>query len=193
MNFFNEQNKGSGFTYLVGHGNKGWWFNHYIHGDHQNFSYIRCYPDIYPNRMLTNGEKLPVLILDGCHLCDFSMTIEELFISRTFRCFGYVFLMLQNGGSIASIGNTAVCYGAEGTDYLDLYDGCLYARFFEEYGNGTDSDRLGDYLNRVITHYINDPYMFGTDINIRDNILHTKCLESTVLLGDPSLMVGGYP
>ena len=90
----------------------------------------------------------------------------------------------MGGGSIATIGYTAIGKGDKGIGYPDSYCGYLQTRFFEVYGSGVDI--LGDIWREEITNYVND-------FNAADDILHCKVVENWILLGDPSLRVGGYP
>jgi hypothetical protein len=179
-NFIREQNKGSGITYLVGHGTPGSWYNHQYHGDFTKFEYLR-YRDV---RKLKNNNKLPVAIVHGCNVATFDKNFFEGLKYFTIECFCWLLTKMKNGGSIATIGNAAISYGLGGDNFLDRLSGYLSSRFFKVYGNETDI--LGEIWKNVNEDYVNE---IG-----RDNLdkLDYKMIQTWIIIGDPSLKIGGY-
>ncbi len=81
--------------------------------------------------------------------------------------------MKNNGGAIATIGATRTAYGS-----LSMGCGYLSIQFYEEYSS---SETVSQMLTKAQNNYINNLW--------RDY----STLEEFILLGDPSLKVGGYP
>ena len=82
------------------------------------------------------------------------------------------------------MGNTGLGMGLPGFDYPDGLDGWLLPRFFYHYGvegvpyaGAAHSSAIGDYAIEF-------------DINTGD--ADRQMIEQWPLLGDPSLMIGGY-
>jgi hypothetical protein len=179
-NFIREQNKGSGFTFLLGHGDWGSWFNHQYYANFQNWLIIRCIHLL----LLRNGNKLPVVVIGGCNTASFDKDLIRGSICYTIECFSWMYARKLFGGGIATLGNTAICKSESGENYPDIYNGYLACRFFEIYGNGTDI--IGDIWKQEITKYVQI-------YDASEDMLHCKAVENWVLLGDPSLRIGGYP
>jgi hypothetical protein len=177
--FLTEQNKGSGFTIMMGHGDIGSWFNHQYYANFQDWTIIRS---LYL-WSLHNDIKTPVAVVSGCLAACFDKDFWTGSTSFTIDCFCWVFTKQKNGGSIAALGNTAICRGVKGVENPNIYEGYLTTRFFEIYGNETDI--LGDIWKTEIARYVDH-------FNARNDILHCKSVEIWALLGDPSLKIGGY-
>ena len=178
-NFLVNQNDGSGFTFFSGHGDLGTWFNHQYYTDFRNWINIRCLHLLF----LTNGYKLPVVVIAGCHTAGFDKDFHGGSIYFTIECFSWMYTRKIFGGGIATVGNTAISRGEGGVGFTEIYNGYLSTRFFEVYGNGTDI--LGDIWMEEITQYVGN-------FNAADDLLHCKTVENWVLIGDPSLRIGGY-
>jgi hypothetical protein len=88
-------------------------------------------------------------------------------------CFGWNWVKKSNGGAIATIGATRTAYGG-----IDSGAGKISIEFFSAYKN---SETLGQMMTQAQNGYITDvPNDFFT-------------VEEFILLGDPSLKIGGYP
>jgi len=88
-------------------------------------------------------------------------------------CFAWNWVKKSNGGAIATIGATRTAYGG-----IDSGVGKLSIEFFSAYKN---SETLGQMMTQAQNGYITDvPNDFFT-------------VEEFVLIGDPSLKIGGYP
>ena len=179
-NFIAEQSNGSRFTYLVGHGRPGSWMNYPFHGNFQEFCYIFCYKD-FPS--IQNGDMLPVVVVHACNAATFDKNLFQNMRDTTLECFCWRLTCKENGGSIATVGNTAINYGSSGMEFTQSLSGYMSSRFFKVYGNGTDV--VGDIWRGVITEYV-DYIPKLNELNKQDY----KTLESWVLLGDPSLRIG---
>ena len=91
----------------------------------------------------------------------------------------------KGGGSIGTIGNTGFGYGYINGYCTEGLGGWINPQFFDAYANQS-KDILGEAHSQAITDYI--------DIIGRVNIeqIDRKTIEQWVLLGDPSLKLGGY-
>jgi hypothetical protein len=88
-------------------------------------------------------------------------------------CFAWNWLIKSNGGGIATIGATRVAFGG-----YDSGAGKLSIEFFSGY---EESETVGEMMSKAQFGYIMDvPWDYFT-------------VEEFVLLGDPSLKIGGYP
>jgi hypothetical protein len=72
-------------------------------------------------------------------------------------------------------------------DCIQYYDGYFETSFFQKYMDGYDI--LGETFGQTITGYLQTFWIEGQPWPRFD----TKEVESRVLLGDPSLKIGGYP
>jgi len=194
---------GCGFVHFSGHGSPGMWmakdFTQDPHG-----KYILGL-DVYHMPMLSNDGKYPVVVIGGCHNSMFNATFVDSFIGciKSFsgdltwywmpipECFGWWIVKVNGGGAIGSIGCTGLGYGTIGDsdndgipDCIQYLLGWLETRFFELYGQ-ENVDVLGDMWGGAITGYAN---LFPP----MEDKIDLKTIEEWVLLGDPSLKIGGY-
>jgi hypothetical protein len=205
-NIIREINDGCGFLLLDGHGSPAWW-NTYWPGEFTTHI-INGGMSIYQFYRLHNNEQLPICILGGCHCNQFNVsllaTMTDLWNRRSMwsdglpiaECFGWGLTKLSRGGAIATIGTTGLGYEAGGEvgdldgdmlnepDCVEALGGYLETQFFKAYGvNHTDV--LGNTWCTAINKYLNIyPGMLNRD--------DAKTIEQWVLLGDPSLKIGGY-
>jgi len=184
-------NRGAGFIYFSGHGNKRLWQTNYPNG-----SWVGRFAPLQM-LFLFNKNKLPVCIVEGCHNSEF-VTISEYKKDNTYSsssiktkikgCWSWILTSKKLGGSIATIGPTGLCwYGAEyaggGTNWLSI-------QFFKEYANGTEI--LGELWKNAITLFL-DNFIINWETPAGGaSSLDAKTVEEWVLLGDPSLKIGGY-
>ena len=203
----NAISKGSGFVFFSGHGSPNVWANHYpgIPGNRAiadveglRVSEFDGFKLTFQMNELSNEYKLPVIVVGGCHNSMFTVSlipsILNMFIHSnnmhtyglpTPECWGWWPVKMSKSGAIATIGNTGYGYG-----YLGEYcttggvDNWITTEFFLQYGtNGHDI--LGEAHAQSLTSYINN-------IGLGDEG-DAKTVEQWVLLGDPSLKLGGYP
>lgn len=181
-----EINKGCGFWYLSGHGSNRLWLTHA-----SDKSIVGLF---YSLNMLFlfNKNKLPICLVEGCLNSNF--TSEPFcflkawdFITWSKECWSWQLVSKSNGGSIATIGCTGLCwygveYGGGGADWLNL-------QFFKEYKNGTVI--LGKIWKNALTRYIeNFPIDWETPFGGVSSI-DAKTVQEWTLLGNPSLTIWG--
>jgi hypothetical protein len=185
-------NKGAGFVSYSGHGFEHGW------GTFRPNSVTKrkiVYYTPYING-LKNGNKLPIIFFDACltSKLDFNITDLQNYYrglgtllarilglssdpSDSYQCFSWSFLAKENGGAIATIGSTRTAY--TWVDSTGVYGGAGYlnVHFFDAYEEGISVGQMmtssqNDYIQHVGPDYFT--------------------LEEFILLGDPSLMTGGY-
>jgi hypothetical protein len=218
QDLIDEFSKGYGFAFMSGHGSPNSWGDHFpgVPGNRKYgsftgltvttlklFSPFVTFP-VYPMETLENYDKPSVTLIGGCHNSQFNVsmiagildilpyTFPNIFKPKSMwchgvpvpECFSWYLVKLPNTGAIATIGNTGLGYGILGEDCLiGGFDGGICIEFFKQYGqNGYHV--LGDAYGQTLISYINT-----FDMNEDD---HIKSLQQWVLLGDPSLMIGGH-
>jgi len=180
-NFIEKQNEGSGFTFLSGHGETDYWFTHPLCNDFSSWVYIRTI-DFRLNK-LNNMEKLPIIVVGGCFIASFDCI--PILDYPTRECWAWTLVARKNGGSIATIGDSALEYGLPGEYFTERYGGYIETHFFEIYGS-RNINILGNVWGEEITDYCNK-------FKSANNFYDYKAVEEWTLLGDPTLMIGGYP
>jgi len=207
---------GAGFVYFSGHGNPMGWSTH----PYQEFD---TWIDFSKKEIkdLENNEKLPVLVVGGCHNSQFNVSVLRLLTDgllafwkgeATPECWGWIMTRKINGGSIATLGNTGLGYGSVGDGPVDeVYDsipddipdciqymgGWIESHFFETY-NYQGKEILGETWGVTITDYVNTfPIDWARqwigEKPYSGDIIDCKTVQEWVLFGDPSLKIGGYP
>jgi hypothetical protein len=203
-------NQGSGFIFFSGHGSPFSWGNHYpgIPGNRRNadvdglnvvnidyyFPYL--YTPLLPMNELSNGDKLPVVVVGGCHNSMFSVTLLSTLLDKNnnhhTHCFGvptpeawsWYLTRLTTGGAIACIGNTGYGFGILGEDCTTGgEDNWITTEFFKQYGT-EGKEVLGDAYSQSLSEHL---LAFG-----RSDGGNLQSVQQWVLLGDPSLQIGGY-
>jgi len=178
-------NNGAGFIDYSGHGFEIGVATHPPNSDDTTWV------PYHTNHLLgaTNGNKLPIIFLDACLTAKLDFNISELIgyagenlqlfvnkfstiASRLFPTFAWCMVKKSNGGAIATIGATRTAFG--GIDY-----GCGYLaiHFWQAYST---SETVSQMLTKAQNDYIT---------NIPDDLF---TVEEFVLIGDPSLKMGGY-
>jgi len=206
--------EGAGFIFFSGHGSPNVWANHFpgVPGNRQNGDVdglkvinLKLYAPYFelpirPMNQITNGNKLPVVVVGGCHNSMFTVTALRALIDRyneynmhtysqpTPECFDWYMISLPDAGAIASIGNTGYGYGILG-EWCTIggLDNWITVEFFKQYGEG-GQDILGEAHSLTISEYITH---FKIDEKDWDSA-HEKTVQQWVLLGDPSLKLGGH-
>jgi len=189
--------QGYGFLNFEGHGNPMSWANHppqdgntWIGIDETQF-------------MLFGNEGMyPVCVIGGCSNSKFNISLLNLLkfshldavIAHSDygpESFGWWIVRATDKGAIASIGCTSYGYGKSGdSDDDGIFDGIQYRggfidiEFFRVYAQ-EGKDMLGAAHGTAITNFlVKFPPM--------SNQIDGKTVEGWVLLGDPSLKIGGY-
>ncbi len=152
------------------------------------------------NPRLRNGDKQPVVVVGGCHNSQFNTSLRNI-LTQGFghaygygvyvpKCWSWWLTSKENGGAIATMGNSGLGMGINGFNYPDGLDGWLLPRFFYNYGQ-LGAQYVGQAHSAAITDYVNE-----FDINTKDTnspgSADRQMIEQWVLLGDPSLVMGGY-
>ncbi|MBN2065323.1 MAG: peptidase C25 [Candidatus Thermoplasmatota archaeon] len=203
-------NPGCGFAFLSGHGSPNVWADHYpgVPGNRGPGSVtglkvtsIGIYPPfvrfpVFPMDKLRNTDKPPIVLIGGCHNSQFNVSMIPAFLdvknkkslwthgSAVPECFSWYLIKLPKKGAIATIGNTGLGYGTMGkTCTIDGLDGGICIEFFKQYGQ-EGHHILGDAYTQTLRSYVSTFDMENQD--------HAKSLQQWVLLGDPSLKIGGY-
>lgn len=216
-----EFSKGYGLAYFSGHGSPGWWGDHYpgIPGNRRYgqvagllvMQASRYFPfvdfPVFPMRKLTNTDKLPVTSVGGCHNSMFSVSLipsllDGLLPMNMFtygtplpECWGWYMVKMPKTGSIATMGNTGYGWGSEGdVCTIGPGDGWLNTEFYRQYGQENQTV-LGMAYIQAISGYISNfktwEYEYWRVDSGWDGI-DQKTVQQWQLLGDPSLMIGGY-
>ncbi len=205
-NIIRELSAGCGFVLFDGHATPGSW-NTFWPGDF-NRLIKNGGISIYDFHRLTNQEKLPICVIGGCHAsqCNVSLfrTIRDRhnnFYMWSYgtpipECFSWWLTRALNGGAIATIGSTGLGYedggekgdlngdGINEPDCVESLGGYLEINFFnachaQHYGH------LGQTWSTAITNYL----LVFPGMSDRT---HAKTIEQWLLIGDPSLKIGGY-
>jgi hypothetical protein len=193
--------EGCGFTFVSGHGAPTTWGNHVagIPGNRQhahiggiNIINWKAYPPFFPMDRLANKYKNPVTLVGGCHNSQFNVSFITTLLNFprmwTYgtpapECWSWWLTRVSKGGSIATIGNTGLGYGVLGGDCNILgLDGGICVEFYKQYDAGNTI--LGDTFMQTQASYVTQ-----FDMSLQE---HGKSLSQWVLLGDPSLQLGGY-
>jgi len=158
-----------------------------------------------------NGYKLPIVFFDACLTAKLDFNVSELIgsisvpvsrspdpfpnalshgslyrmlqplvaspeklplLDKLVPCFAWNWVKKNNGGAIATIGATRTAYGG-----IDSGAGKISLEFFSAYEN---SETLGQMMTQAQNEYIDD--VPGDAFTV----------EEFILLGDPSLKIGGY-
>jgi hypothetical protein len=176
-------NNGAGFIDYSGHGFEIGVATHPPNSD--------TWVPYHTNHLLgaINGYKLPIIFFDACLTAKLDFNISEfvgygsvnlqLFVnkfstiaSRLFPTFAWCMVKKRNGGAIATIGATSTAFGG-----IDSGCGYLAIHFWQAYST---SEKVSQMLTKAQNDYIT---------HISDDFI---TVEEFVLIGDPSLEIGGY-
>ena len=188
----NAIDQGCGFLFFDGHANPMVWSSH----PPNNRTWIN---GLRLNDMthLSNKKMLPVCVVGGCHNLQFDVHLGKLkddpwyYYTWIPECWGWKLTRKIDGGSIATIGCSGLGMTKEDKSSLEGASDYLDSQFFYEYGiNGTDI--LGETWGNAISNYLEE---YPIDWNTKsswDYAYDAKTVQQWVLLGDPSLKIGGY-
>jgi hypothetical protein len=207
--FAEEFNKGYGFVYACGHASPISWANHYpgIPGPRSetDVAGMKCVNlpksigdlfHLFPlDELIKNGDKLPVMVICGCHplsldcslikaLTDYHEVFGSDFGKFGPECLGEWMTRLKDGGSIATIGQTALGTGVPGENWLEGAGTQYYSEGFFRILNQENLNYLGDIFKETQTFYLNK----FSPLSLIDK----KTLTENILIGDPTLKIGGY-
>jgi hypothetical protein len=155
-----------------------------------------------------DNDLSPVMVVGCCQTTDFDTSIfnfldffnnkkqhyypENVRVECVKECIGWNMVKKSEGGSIAHIGSTSTAWGTTGDANKDGipdsaqngYTSGLCSEFFRIYGQ-EGKTILGDIYRDALTNIIEHN-------NARKNKVQCKCVQEFILLGDPSLKIGGY-
>ena len=194
--------EGCGFVHFSGHGNPASWSTHPPRNESSWVNGLK----VKHMSQLSNGNKLPVVIVGGCHNAQYNTSIMNLikgllkdgldyfeykeFLGRFWyndwlpSCWAWAMATQKKGGAIAVIANTGLGYGQEGENTLIQLGRHLEWLFFKAYHDGMVN--LGETHGTDLVYYMNAHPPMANQIDC-------KIVQEWGLLGDPSLLIGGYP
>ncbi|MCD4664416.1 MAG: hypothetical protein K8R68_04030 [Bacteroidales bacterium] len=184
-NVNNVINNGVGFLFYSGHGSPTGFANYFPFIRNDNF--VLPYPNGYwiPEiSNLINKEKLPITMLHGCSMGDFSN------ISGVSSPIAWELVKHENGGAIACFANSNPSHPGVGTGVSETCDGCLFLGLFKAYNRGIDT--VGELLTFTINDYLKNVFSVLKEKEPAMLFNHYYHLEMFTLFGDPSLKIGGY-
>jgi len=190
----NALNKGWGFVYFNGHANAAIWNTYFANSTLRIGGYT-----IKRIRFLQNGDKLPICIVGGCHSSQFDVSLLKYFDKKLRNrgegineCWSWIMTRKIGGGSIATIGITALGFTKEDKESFKGGSCELEVQFFKQYGQN-NVDIIGDTWVAAVKWYI-DTYKVDWNSELtNDSWIDTQVVQSWALFGDPSLKIGGYP
>jgi len=181
----NTISQGAGFVDYSGHGFENGMGTYTPLGTHMETYLIQYVKD------LKNGNKLPIIFFDACLTAKIDYILQDLLNYRIYSpfnllakimhvntsvrktCFAWSFLTQQGGGAVATIGATRTAFGG-----IDDGAGKIAIEFFQCYNTST---YLGEMITGMQEGYIRD--VPGDNFTVQE----------FMLLGDPTLRIGGYP
>lgn len=194
FNIYRAINKGCGFIYFNGHANPRIWVTYFSNSTDK----IKGF-SVNHIRMLHNRNKLPICIVGGCHSSQFDVSVFKIFDNTTRRrgeatpeCWSWLLTRKFYGGSIATIGCTALGHTKE--DKMSFKGGkCeMEVQFFKEYGLN-NVDILGNTWAAAVKWYIDTYPVDWNEELTTDSWIDVQIVQCWNLFGDPSLKIGGYP
>ena len=147
---------------------------------------------MFPMNGFTNQEKLPIVLVMGCHNSLFNVTMVNSIVGWNRRwtgfyptpeCWSEWFTRVSQGGAIATIGCSALGPGGFNADFVPDTGCWIFPEFFRQYGQ-QGHDILGVVYGQTIASYLS---VFG-----RSNSIDQEMIQEFTLFGDPSLRIGGY-
>ncbi len=183
-------NEGAGFVDFEGHGNPYSWNTIWFDGTYPN-DWTGGF-NTYASFLLTNGNKLPIVVVGGCHNALYNVSLIPTLLETKANhphfcygipdpvCFSAAFVLKAHGGGIASTGCTGYGFGTGGDP--NTLSGALEMNFFWEIGYDNVTN-LAKAHSLAITKFINE--------NAIDQI-GAFCITNWALFGDASLKIGGY-
>jgi len=182
--------RGTGFVIMSDHGEYNGWG--YVAG-----ALSSKYSSLDANRQ-ENGYMLPIVVMDAClthgfdneNASDPIKGVDPIYNQyyyppgrglRERDSLGEYLHKNPDGGGIASFGCTRVGYGSAGVTYPQVTSGYMNVRINKAYYDGLRT--AGQLLARAQSDYVRNIGISG--------VTDYKTVTEYVLLGDPSLMVGG--
>jgi len=199
----NAVRQGCGFLNFEGHGNPMGWATHPPHDENTWIDGLK----VQEMHQLSNKGMYPVCVVGGCHNSQFNVSLLNLLkIYEGYQeWYSYIYkgemspeswswwiVRMAEGGAIASIGCTGLGYGTIGDfdgdgipDCIQYLGGFIDSEFFRVYAQ-EGKDILGEAYGTTLTNYI-------AKFPPMEDKIDAKTVQEWVLMGDPSLKIGGYP
>jgi hypothetical protein len=152
---------------------------------------------------LANKNQYPICVLGECIHAKFDVCVRNIFrVLRNvsgyswsdclYECIAWKLVQEKEAGMIAVLTNTNICYGTSGDadhdgipDDAESYGGFLAVELFRLYSQENIST-LGLLHQQALTNYANQ-------FPVHTQQYDSKSIQEFILLGDPSLRIGGYP
>ncbi len=197
-------NNGNGLVYYAGH---GWQYRMGTHLPDNEENIFFMHNDYIPQ--LNNNKMYPVMVVGCCLTTEFDVGILNfLTIFKNLKqhhyflnfkhecvseCISWNMVKKPDGGCIAYIGSSSTTWGATGDDNNDtIPDGVqngytvgLCTEFFRVFGEDKKSI-LGEVFSDTLSNVIEE-------FSAAQDRVQCKCVQEFMLIGDPSLKIGGYP
>ena len=194
-NIIRAINQGCGFIFFSTHGGPGSVSTHPPNNSNEwigRFSLKNMF-------FLFNYNKFPVCTAaSGCFVSMFNVSLGHT--DWTYwhgipynipRCWSWSLVRKPNGGCISVIGSTAFSYespdinsGIGGCEWLDIH-------FYEKYAKN-NINILGECWAGTITSFLQNFTINWADTSNKGDAIIVKNCEQWLLIGDPSLKIGGY-
>jgi len=196
ITFNNAINQGAGFLTYAGHGFEHGWGTYKPNALNEKMDITNPLYYTFFIKYLKNKYKLPIMFFDACLTAKLDFNMNDLqsyykflkiiiwFLgvdydsTNYYPCFAWCFVMKNHGGAIATIGATRPAFTFVDQNGVHAGAGYLDWQFFKAYEEETT---VGEMFTTAQTAYLNN---IGIDF---------FTIEEFILLGDPSLKVGGYP
>ncbi|MEA2053578.1 MAG: C25 family cysteine peptidase [Candidatus Thermoplasmatota archaeon] len=171
----NAMTEGSGFISYSGHG-----FEYGFGTYPKNSLWMIAYYTPYL-LALKNSDKLPIAFFDACLTAKLDY---HMLGNSDIPCLAWCMVKKPDGGAIATVGATETATTTVDENGPHGQAGYMNLHFFMAYETGIHVSEMlvkaqNDYLNDIIDDKANDRFYVMT-------------IEQFILLGDPSLKVGGY-
>ena len=195
LTFNRAINKGAGFVSYAGHGFEHGWGTYKANSLKSKMGITQPLYYMPFVKYLRNQNKLPIIFFDACLTAklDFNITDLDRYYHKSVKfltiftsldydpsifypCFAWSFIIEEDGGAVATVGSTRTAYTWVDKDGIYAGAGYLDVHFFKSYEEGATAGEMftqsqNDYINNVFRDYFT--------------------IEEFILLGDPSLGVGG--
>jgi len=201
---FKEFREGVGLVHVEGHGNPAEYVTHPPNNDTWIYGLT-----VSNMGLIRNRDPLPIVVIGACHSSQFNVTPLNLLIGllpwniRDYfnadsgcpggfwryeyisECWSWKLLSLKNKGAVATVGNSGLGYGNVNEYAIVDVGQWLAIRLFDAIAN-QNMQTLGEAHARSISDYVTifDAHNYG--------YADRKTIDGWILLGDPSLKIGGY-
>jgi hypothetical protein len=167
--------QGAGYVDFEGHGNPLVWDTIWYNGSYPNDWCGGI--TLYNFLKISNGEKLPVVVVGGCHNGLYNVSLLKTLSHQTgsqYFCYGVPIPVCFSWGLVVKYG-----MGYQGNPVSLSAE--LESNFFYEIGNG--STNLGQAHSGAIQKFLQEEEI---------NQVEAFVITNWALFGDPSLRLGGY-